>query len=59
VYRTGKGEYDWACSKHARFENENEIKSKFLKERGHFVIPRSRRDDNTKIYLKTDMRMRN
>jgi len=52
MYRTGKGEDDWACSMHARFENENKIKSKFLKGRGHFVIPRSRRDDNIKMYLK-------
>jgi len=43
---------------HARFENENEIKSKFLKGKGHFVILRSIRDDNIKMHLKTDMRMR-
>jgi hypothetical protein len=53
VYRTGKSEDDWACSMHARFENENKIKSKFLKGRGHFMIPKSRRNDNIKMYLKT------
>lgn len=59
MYRTGKDEDDWACSMHARFENKNEIKQKFLKGRGHFLIRRSRREDNIKTYLKTDMRMRN
>jgi hypothetical protein len=44
---------------HARFENDNEIKSKFLKGRDHFVIPRSRWEDNIKMYIKIDMRMRN
>jgi hypothetical protein len=59
VYRRGKGEDDWACSMHARFENKNKIKTIFLKGKGHFVIPRNRRDDNIKMYLKTDVRMRN
>ena len=59
MHRTGKGEDCWACSMHARFENENEIKTKFLKGTDHFVIPRSRRDDNIKMYLKTIMRMTN
>jgi len=30
VYKKGKGKDDWTCSMHARFENENEINSKFL-----------------------------
>jgi hypothetical protein len=44
---------------HARFENGNEIKSKFLKGRENFLIAWSRWEDNIKMYLKIYMRMRN
>jgi hypothetical protein len=44
---------------HATFKNGNKIKSKFLKGREHFLIARSRWEDNIKMYLKIYMRMRN